>query len=274
MSSYFAVSARLTEPFGLASWLECLRQGGFFSTIAIAAVAPGRLEDHVWIAGYALEPFVSAGRDWLRISKNSVTLHPHRSGSNIDYLENIRAQLSEKNSRASLSPIEVLEATTGFTIIEGPFLDQYEEVALEGWQRPRETVIIDLFGEISVSCRRAITKKRYRQILAEGTEPQPLITLRLARGSSDAGCIGLVVRSASNIWLQSEIGAVSATRNLETLSNWLKNTLLGSGTKILEPAPELHLEGSPFLRESAAFVTAFPYCRTESLGIHLLGHSP
>ncbi|WP_224363743.1 hypothetical protein [Hyalangium versicolor] len=239
---------------------------GFFQPVAVGAIEWHSVGDHWFLAGYALERFLSMHLRVRLPTPASISLFTGQDAE----LNAYQQQCADAVRRTSpldqrFSPFERVDAQLGATVLEPKHLTEDALVALTRWATRFPKATLYVFGAVSLALQKpegAIWARLFQEVSSAGDgqweTPFLLLKLYLADPFVERR---LVLRTQSYVWLQQAQalgGCVTpddADTNLQALASFARTLAHGNQSKLR--APELSCDGRFYTREEPRLRAAF-----------------
>jgi hypothetical protein len=263
------VSIPLATEGALVDVLAPAFGGSFFQPVALGAIEGHSASgDHWFLAGYALEDFLSLFARRGTPPPASVALFTTHDGELNGYQQQCADAVWRSSPRDQrFSPFERVDEQLGVTVLEPKHLSDESLVALTGWTDRFRQATLCAYGSVALSLQKPeeSTWTRAFQEVSPAEESQfpwqvPFLTLKLYAADPFVGR-RLVIRTQAHVWLRQaqalggRVTPEDADANLQALVAFA--CLLAHGRRSKHRAAELSLDGRFYTREESRLRAAF-----------------
>jgi hypothetical protein len=209
MGSYLALHMSFQSSSPQAGMIEPLFSNDLFQPVAIGAIAGRESGDNWFLAGYALEEFVSIFST-RATPPATIEIAASHGDEEYDYLSALADHLRSLNMTPwTLSPFETVDATTGVTYLGQRRLTVSVLTTLADWLTRYPKGAVYLFGSLKIAAQKShelpwrhafrFLYPKERQTITIGA---PFLDINVRKYVSEANITGISVRSESGIWLR------------------------------------------------------------------------
>jgi hypothetical protein len=151
MASYISISFKLRSKYISPDLLYPFFQSTFYNPISLGAVQIIKEGYACFVAGYALEDFLSRVNAWGIRQDLLIQYASSQDPEEIAYLTSIAEMISKtKKFEQELSPIEDKLPILGITSVDNHKLNVSLLKELEGWLNNFDQATIDLYGSLNI----------------------------------------------------------------------------------------------------------------------------
>ncbi len=219
----------------------------FFTPIALGGLNADKGGDDWYLAGYALENFISNFIE--RGIPKPASIHRVTSAENEAYVQSIADALTQKTSLAGgLSPFETAEYDITFVRDVQLPATVLEDADLWTVRYPKAAIY--LYGTVDLASQDRAFRFRFPDEMA--FFGAPFLWIRLGLSPFTPNMTEILIYSQSLVWLQSDQGTFADT-NLENLAAFVFALVSAQPSSLVT----LRLEGSVFENERVRIERAF-----------------
>lgn len=211
----------------------------FFTPVALGGLDARKGGDDWYLAGYALEDFISNFIE--RGIPKPASIHRLVSAENEAYIRSIADALTQKTSLAGrMSPFEAAESDV--TFVRDVRLEATVLEDADLWTAQHPKVAIYLYGTVDLAHQDRAFRFRFPdEVVFFGA---PFLWIRLGLSPFTPNMTEMLIYSQSSVWLQSDQGTLADT-NLDNLAAFVFALVSAQPSSSIT----LRLDGSVFENE-------------------------